>query len=391
MVGPLLRTMIDVGLHGILHKRTNCRIHVRVDALVADMDAMIQLCGKQVGTAAHCPWCNNALCPKGKEGHNGSWGDLHEGCGHKTCARRYGEHMHLWTTTVLPRRKSGVAERHWKGANGRPYREDTHGLGSERPVLYRYQKKVVSVSPSTWSIENSTQAKNPGLSAYIPPTCEAESQADKQAGWDTLKATQQEHSFVEWLLDHLRLIPDELHIAQRLIEGVRDLGVRLAMWNKSKQQGSLLFRTEWAEAAQRLTFIRNWRTYHLRMALNVSFQRGSAMERMLPATLVVFSRALAQLLHYLRHSPENGPPTTAEVPEGQYANVYSHVSAITLAFQVWLIDTVMCQDLGTKHMHSWHRRMQLSMLPQVATRVVHAHMHICTYTIDACSTACSRK
>ena len=74
MVGPLLRTMIDVGLHGILHKRTNCRIHVRVDALVADMDAMIQLCGKQVVTAAHCPWCNNALCPKGKEGHNGSWG-----------------------------------------------------------------------------------------------------------------------------------------------------------------------------------------------------------------------------------------------------------------------------------------------------------------------------
>ena len=183
----------------------------------------------------------------------------------------------------------------------------------------------------------------------------------------------------------------------------------MAMWNKSKQQGSLLFRTEWAEAAQRLTFIRNWRTYHLRMALNVSFQRGSAMERMLPATLVVFSRALAQLLHYLRHSPENGPPTTAEVPEGQYANVYSHVSAITLAFKVWLIDTVMCQDLGTKHMHSWHRRMQLSMLPQVATRVVHApassHEHIrtharmqpctrsqtCTHGTEACSTACSRK
>ena len=89
--------------------------------------------------------------------------------------------------------------------------------------------------------------------------------------------------------------------------------------------------------------------------------------------------------------PKERPRMSKQRFLSRYANVYSHVSAITLAFQVWLIDTVMCQDLGTKHMHSWHRRMQLSMLPQVATRVVHAHMHICTYTIDACSTACSRK
>ena len=63
-------------------------------------------------------------------------------------------------------------------------------------------------------------------------------------------------------------------MAQKLIETIRDLMSKLAVWNNSRQQGAWYYRAEWALAANRKVFARNWRTYHLREALAVSASSG---------------------------------------------------------------------------------------------------------------------
>lgn len=51
--GPLLRTAVDLGMHGVLHQGTGCVVKVEMEALVADMDALMRLVGKVVSAAAH--------------------------------------------------------------------------------------------------------------------------------------------------------------------------------------------------------------------------------------------------------------------------------------------------------------------------------------------------
>ena len=51
--GPLLRTAVDVGMHGVVHKGTGCVVKVDLGSLVADMDALVRLVSKVVSAAAH--------------------------------------------------------------------------------------------------------------------------------------------------------------------------------------------------------------------------------------------------------------------------------------------------------------------------------------------------
>ena len=46
--GPLLRTAVDLGMHGVVHQATGCVVKVEMEALVADMDALMRLVGKVV-------------------------------------------------------------------------------------------------------------------------------------------------------------------------------------------------------------------------------------------------------------------------------------------------------------------------------------------------------
>ena len=39
--GPLLRTAVDLGMHGVVHQATGCVVKVEMEALVADMDALM--------------------------------------------------------------------------------------------------------------------------------------------------------------------------------------------------------------------------------------------------------------------------------------------------------------------------------------------------------------
>ena len=49
-VGPLLRSVVDLGMHGAVHERTGKVVKVRFPSLVADMEALVQLVGKSIGT-----------------------------------------------------------------------------------------------------------------------------------------------------------------------------------------------------------------------------------------------------------------------------------------------------------------------------------------------------
>jgi hypothetical protein len=79
--GPLLRTAVDLGMHGVVHQATGCVVKVEMEALVADMDALMRLVGKVVSAAAHCPFCDATLENYRHKGRraDGPWGDLQTG------------------------------------------------------------------------------------------------------------------------------------------------------------------------------------------------------------------------------------------------------------------------------------------------------------------------
>ena len=81
-------------------------------------------------------------------------------------------------------------------------------------------------------------------------------------------------------------VADELHITQRLVEGMRDMLDAAAVHNGTRQQGRWLVRTKWAGIARKPTFARNYRTYHLRCCLAVTMADPQCAE-LAPAVLIV--------------------------------------------------------------------------------------------------------
>ena len=143
-VGPLLRAVVDLGMHGVVHERTGRVVKVRFPSLVADMEALVQLVGKSIGTPRHCPWCDAALAQASAAlGSDGPWGDLCEGCGADWVgARPMGEWMRKWKALVLPLVQQGKATG--------DFRRKTDGMSDARPCLYRYKEKPTEVSPSVY-------------------------------------------------------------------------------------------------------------------------------------------------------------------------------------------------------------------------------------------------
>ena len=195
--------------------------------------------------------------------------------------------------------------------------------------------------------------------------------------WDTFEGTIAELRFARLWLDGLKLVPDELHMAQKLIETIRDLMSKLAVWNNSRQQGAWYYCAEWALAANRKVFARNWRTYHLREALAVSASSGK-FDSMLPAVVVVLGRSITQLLHYLRHDPDVGPPVTEEVPTGPKAAAYAQVSACCLAAAIWFIaTTVLPDDMGRSlHLHALWQLVRV-LVRSSPTHAMQASLQCC--------------
>lgn len=375
-VGPLLRSVVDLGLHGVVHRGTGCVLKVRMDALVADMDAHVRLVGKVVSTPAHCPWCDAALesCRSKGEQQHGPWGDLQTGCGGAAHGngRRYGRCMATFVEKVLPlvQQNEGRPPTQWKAATGLPFRTETGGQGHERPALYQYHRRVVPTSPSKWGQEaagrGSSSTRSCQAGVYVPAH-----QAEDSQSWDVWIATAPEHEFAEDWVDTLQLIPDEMHITQRLIEGWRDAVEACAVLNGQRQQGSWAFRALWARAARMDVFIRNWRTYHLRVALGMSITQDTC-RTMAPAVLVVVGQSLTGLVHYMKHDPDaRGAPCTAAVPCGPHAAVYSQISACVLAFSIWLLCTLTFpKDIGRRlHLHAlWELIRLLATHPWVMNR-----------------------
>ena len=81
-------------------------------------------------------------------------------------------------------------------------------------------------------------------------------------------------------------LADELHITQRLVEGMRDMLDAAAVHNGTRQQGRWLVRTKWAGISRKPTFARNYRTYHLRCCLAVTMADPQCAE-LAPAVLIV--------------------------------------------------------------------------------------------------------
>ena len=163
----------------------------------------------------------------------------------------------------------------WKAKDGQQsFRVDTDGQGHERPALYRYVKEIELTSPSKWG--RAAAGRRGSSTGYrhrqsaVPDVYREPYDFEDSQNWDRFVGTADEHEFaVRWLY-HLQLIPDEMHITQRLIEGWRDAVEACVVYNGSRQQGSWAFRALWAAIARKDVFIRNWRTYHLRVALAVA-------------------------------------------------------------------------------------------------------------------------
>ena len=361
VVGPVLRAMVDLGLYGAVHRRTGLRITVDVGEVVADMDALIQLVGKEVGTKARCPWCDCVLKGVGEDhGSGGVWGDMDTGCSDGRQSRRYGDHMRKWKQVVLPMRKQGelqLVNGAWTSRDGGTFRKTTDGMGAERPVLYRY-RRVVSAQPGRWRPDRDTpaagaSAAEEGLSAAVAMAAYIEPEVchePESVHWDAFLGTEDEHEYAQLWLDKLVLLPDELHITERLVEGWRDLADQVAVSNASRKQGTWLFRQTWAASARRKVFKRNWRTYHLRLALGATMANG-ILDQCLPAVVMKFGRALSGLVMYMKHDPDKGAPTCAEVPTGVFAEVYGHLSACWLIFVVWLTANAVFPTTLARRLH----------------------------------------
>lgn len=347
------------------------------DNVVGDMEALIQLVAKEVGTAAHCPWCDKALCKSGAGGEDGPWGDAKCGCGGHEWTRPYGAHMQKWRHCVLPKR--GPVAGSSKSKSKKPSRKDADGIGLERPVLYRYRQRIVPSSPSKWAREapatEAVRQAGQQPSAYVVPDAQSEPES---AEWDVFSATLEEHAWIQQWMDKLTLVPDELHIGQRLIEGWRDVADMLAVWNGTRNEGKWLLHSKWARAARRRVFARNWRTYHLRTALAVTMSEHT-FDEMLPAMVVVLGRSITQLVHYMKHNPDVGPPTTMEVPAGPLAAVYAQLSACYLAAAVWFMATLeLPAELGRKlHVHALWQLLRALVCPKIAhlTMTAWPHQH----------------
>jgi len=381
VVGPILRAMVDLGMYGAVHRRTGMRITVDVDEVVADMDALIQLVGKEVGTKARCPWCDSVLKAAGEDrGQSGVWGDMHTGCSGGRQSRPYGEHMRKWKQVVLPMRRQGelkLVNGAWTSRDGGTFRKCTDGMGAERPVLYRY-RRVLSSQPGRWHTDrvcaadwSSKDKERPhagvGMASYITPDIGHEPESVE---WDALEGTEEEHQYAQLWLDKLVLLPDELHITERLVEGWRDLADQLAVSNGSRKQGTWLFRHAWAASARRKVFKRNWRTYHLRLALSANMATGT-LDQCIPAVLMKWGRALSGLVMYMKHDPDKAPPACAEVPTGVFAEVYGHLSACWLIFVVWLTaNAVFPTTLARRlHVHAlWQLLAAVVRVPWLTSR-----------------------
>ena len=203
--------------------------------------------GKEIGTHAHCPWCDGRLCAKGKGNEDGPWGDAKKGCGGTEGARPYRYHMEKWKillatlkeeraaqekqaeSTSQPAARGGKRGRGRKGGRGGrgrrgssnragSVRQTGDGLGKDRPALYRYHEKEVTPSPSPWATTAASSQGTATQTAYIPADEEMESGSLQ---WDTFEGTIEELTFARLWLDRLKLVPDELHMAQKLIETIR--------------------------------------------------------------------------------------------------------------------------------------------------------------------------
>ena len=264
----------------------------------------------------------------------------------------------------------------WKARDGvKSFRTETDGLGHQRPALYRYIQDQVDASPSKWGREAAQRlggsSRHSHRKTAAPGVYKKPYNFECSQDWDVFAGTAEELEFAERWLYHLQLIPDEMHITQRLIEGWRDAVEACAVWNGSRQQGSWAFRALWAKIARKEVFMRNWRTYHLRVALAVAVTMKK-LRIMTPAVLVVVGQSLAGLVHYLKHDPDiKGPPPTKEVPAGALAAAYSQISACVLAFSVWLLCTrSFPKDIGRRlHLHAlWELIRLLGTHPWLLSR-----------------------
>ena len=127
---------------------------------------------------------------------------------------------------------------------------ETLGLGAIRPVLFCYKKVVTSASPSPWARDVPIETKT-GPSAYFEPNLDSEPES---IHWDELHATKQEHAFIEfWLSFVLRLVPDEIHATQRMVEASMPHGLRVAL---------VILMLEWPSLACLLAWSRHGVTLH---------------------------------------------------------------------------------------------------------------------------------
>ena len=200
--------------------------------------------------------------------------------------------------SLLYCRQSAVPVAQWRAADGSStWRLDSAGLGSERPVLFRFVEEIVLQSPSRWACDVEEGPWDRSL--YHKPHG-AETASTGKIKWDTVVGTKIELQFIRhWLSFELHLWPDELHWSQRLVEAWRDSCVRRAVWNGQRKAGEWLFHAAWQEAAMQVAFRRNWRTYHLRLAIAVCTGPQSSLLSALPPVLGTMGRAIAQLIRYV--------------------------------------------------------------------------------------------
>jgi len=275
IVGPLLEGARDLK-YGVVHSRSNVRVVVDVEIVVADMHAEIQLASKACtlahaqslahvhravlwgvqanGSPCHCPLCDAALKPLGSID---PWGEVAANTDKQEslACNTYGDLLQRWSKYVAPRRARSSDE---GKTLAQGYRKDTLGFGQARPPLARVNFNVCEQSPSKWARPFEEHEIAPPCTTFVKVDLDSEPEGKD---YDTFNGTEQECHQAQHLLMRLVMVMDEFHARGNLIDALRDAIEQRVRWRGDRAVGVHMWQAAWSRWGHMDFYKLNWRGY----------------------------------------------------------------------------------------------------------------------------------
>lgn len=347
VVAPVLRAVVDLGMWGV--EFDGRRIHVDVDTLLGDMEALLHACSKESSTHMADPWSHWARHKKkhfSPERKIGAW-SVPEG-EPSTRDVPYGHWWDVFCTKILPKRKSLGGTDNDKELGGFNARA---GMTAMRPWLYCHHVKYGPVSP--WAHDQPAHPpKGRGPSSTVPlytaPDQKSEPEAFRGDGWDTWVGTPAELAWMEQWRARLRMQPPPLHTLANLIGAIRDMCAATAVCNSTRAAGLYEFKRRWCEIGRQPYYKQHWKIYNLRQTLcEMMAEHAGDVERpadapalgtLLPPALMVTGHLLSDLSWGLKHNPTKGAlPHELGTEMQPWICGLERVSVVLTTLQLWVV------------------------------------------------------